>query len=106
MFCLCRINTLVDLRGLFGQELSDRYALGVEWFVWFDIPNLVNCLTGDLFVIHLAAGSNFTGEDHVASLAQHFAGDVALRVLFDVRVQNGVGDQVANFVRVSFGNGF
>ena len=66
----------------------------------------MNGLARDLFVIHFAVGSNLTGENDVAFFAKHFAGDVALLVLFEIGVEDGIGDQIANFVRMSFGNGF
>src|SRR5215510_2144555 len=65
----------------------------------------MNGLAGYLFVIDFALRCNLSGQDNIASLTEDLTGDVTAGVLFQVSVENGIGDQIANFVRMSFRNG-
>ena len=49
---------------------------------------------------------NFAGEDDEIGRGERFASDAGFGILREQGVQNGIGDLVADFVRMAFGNGF
>ena len=63
-------------------------------------------LADDLLEVDPGAGRDLAGDDDHAGLDQRFAGDAALWVLGEDRVEDGVGDLVGNLVRMSLGYGF
>ncbi|MNV49895.1 hypothetical protein D3C71_1418680 [compost metagenome] len=56
--------------------------------------------------IDVRRGRNLAGDQNEPRRDRHLAGDPSVRVLFQYGVQNGIRNLVADFIRVSFRNGF
>ena len=68
--------------------------------------NVANDTADDLLVIKLALGGNLSQHHHHTGLGGSFTGNLAHRVLLQTRVQNGIGDLITDFVRMSFSDRF
>jgi hypothetical protein len=52
-------------------------------------------------VVDFAGRTDLARQHNRAFFAQHFAGDVAALILLEIGVENRVGDQVTDFVRMA-----
>ncbi|MOA06395.1 hypothetical protein D3C78_1260270 [compost metagenome] len=71
-----------------------------------NIADFTHGFTGDFFDIYPGAGGDFTADQHHAGFHVGFAGYACFRILFQDGVENGIGDLVGDFVRMSFRDGF
>ena len=101
-----RIHALRDVGALGGEVVVDENVVGVKNVVVIDIANLAHGLADDGVVIETRPGRDLATDDHDVALHERLAGHPAEFVLSQTGVQNGVGNRVANFVRVSFTYGF
>jgi hypothetical protein len=65
------------------------------------VADVAEHVLGDLAELGLAVAGDFTRHDHHARLDQRFAGDAAVGILGEQRVDDGVGDLVADLVGVT-----
>ena len=107
-FCCAGIHTLGDIRALGGKVVRDVHVLCVEECIICSgaVADFGNGVAHNLFVINDGLGGNLAGEHHVAVLHQRFAGYAAGGVLGQTGIENGIGDEVGHFVRVSLAYGF
>ena len=96
------VNTLVDVRGLFTNGAQDGARVGVKAHIGMHVANFTHRVTGDLFDINPCAGGDFTANQNHAGFNVGFAGYARFRILFEDRVQHGIGDLVSNFVWMPF----
>ena len=68
-----------------------------------DVPHNV---AHNLLEIHIAFRGDLTHDMHKARTGSHLTGHTAVRVFFQQRVQNGVGDLVADLIGMPLGDGF
>ena len=98
------IDALGNVLALLGDGLGDDDLVGVENVVVIHVADLADGAADDFFKIQVGVRGDFAGEhDHVA-LHERFAGHAAAFVLGQTRVEDRVGNGVANFVRVAFAN--
>ena len=55
-------------------------------------------------VINICFGRNFSADHDHASLGDGFAGNLGIWVLGEVSVEDGIGDAIADLVRMAFAN--
>src|SRR4051794_8195067 len=80
-----------------------------------DVADIANGLAHDLVdrdnrfevrAFRQVRNSNFTADNDDVALGVRFARDAAAAILPQTGVQNGIGDRVANFIGMTFANGF
>ena len=106
---LLELERLVDAHGDVAGLLVNggEYGAGVvvETVGGVVVAYLAHDFACDLRDVNVAAGGNLAHDVDHARGGGALAGDVAQGVLFEYGVQNGVGDLVADFVGMSFGDG-
>ena len=100
------IDALPDVRALRGQEVGDEDAVGMEDVAVVDVADAADRRTHDFVVVEAGFRRDFAGDDHDVALDERFAGDPALPVLREARIEDGVGDRVRHLVRVTFADRF
>jgi hypothetical protein len=103
---LGRVHPLGDFLGLTAQEGPDLDRPGAEGLGLVDVADVLDGLAGDGHVVGVGCGRDFAGQDDVAVFAENLASDMAVGILLQTGVQNGVGDRVADLVRMPFADGF
>ena len=94
-------DTTGDIRGLGVHMHLYRASLPVKAQLRPVISDLSQHLSGDRFIVRLLSGAQFA-EDAQAILPDcRFTGHPRFRLLRQHRVQHGVGDLVADFVRMT-----
>src|SRR5439155_27319272 len=68
------------------------------------VADLVDRAADDFLKVDVRARRDLAGDHREAGGDQRFAGDAADRVLGEDGVENGIGDLIGDFVRVSFGD--
>ena len=101
-----RVHAHGDVRALLVDGGHHRAAVAVKAHVRGVVADVQHHLPDDIGDGHIAAGGNFTHHRHHAGGGKGFAGDPGHGVLGQDGVQHRVGDLVAHFVGMAFGNGF
>jgi hypothetical protein len=101
-----RIDSHGDVARLFADELSDANAVGVECFGRVDVADFADRSARDRLVVDVCARRDLAGQDNLPALTQHFTGDAAVRITGEMRVENRVGDVIANLVGMSLADRF
>ncbi len=99
------VDALGDVRRLDVDGRQHAAGGAVESVIRLVVPDPVHDLACDGGDVHIAARGNLAHHVNHAGRRGHFAGHVRVRILREDGVQHGVGDLVADFVRVSFGHG-
>ena len=101
-----RVDALRDVGGLLVDFDDDFRVVGVEAEIVVVVANIAGHFAGDFLEIDSGFGRDFAGEDDEIGRGERFASDAGFGILREQGVQNGIGDLVADFVRMAFGNGF
>jgi hypothetical protein len=98
---LIDVDTLGNIRGLFlksnhyiARTVIDTLLLGI-------ITDLLKSITDDLFIVDLRLGGNFTENHHHTSLGAGLASDLREGILLQTRIENSIGNLIANLVWVT-----
>ena len=70
------------------------------------ISNAANRLANALFEIKLRVARNLAGEHDEVAFGEGLASDATERVLIETGIKNVIADRVADFIGMTFGNGF
>ena len=100
------IHALRNVGGLLRDDGVHEHLVGVEDIVLVHVTDATDGLAGELGEIELGLRGDLTANDDDVRLHVGFAGDAAVFVLRQTRVQDGVRDRVGDFVRVAFADGF
>ena len=105
--CRASIHTLGNIRALGGEVIGNIQSLGIEHRVISGrgIADGAHDITHDFFIIEHGLGCNLAGQDNVPVFYERFASNAAGRVLSKAGVNNGVGDEVGNLIRMPLTNG-
>ena len=111
---LLRIHALGDVRRLGGQVVVDENLVSVEHIVVVRVADAAHRVTNHLLDVDHRSdrlltnfrNGDFTAHDHHIALHKGFAGHAAFGIDREAGVENCVGNRVANFVRMTFANGF
>ena len=96
------VNALVDVRRLFTDGAQHRAGVGVKAHIGMHVANFTDRVAGDLFDINPCAGGDFTTDQNHTGFDVGFTCYARFRILFEDRIQHGVGDLVSNFVGMPF----
>lgn len=99
-------HTLVDVGALLVDGTQHAATIRVELVFAFVVSDATNDIARDTLQIHIGVGIDLAREDDLSRGDKCFDGDFGVGVLGKEVVENGVGDLVRDFVRVSFGHGF
>ena len=103
-----RLERLVDALGDVGRLLVDRVdhraRVGREAEVGVGVADLADRLAGDLRDVDVGLGRDLAGDDDEAGVDQRLAGDAAVRVVGEDRVEDAVGDLVGDLVGMALGH--
>ena len=88
-----------------GDDGVHEHLVGVEHVVVVHVADFADGLAGDLDEIELGLGGDFAADDDDVGFGVALAGDAAELVLREAGVQHGIGNGVANLVRVAFADG-
>jgi hypothetical protein len=99
------VDALRDMRRLSVQVDLDLGLLPVEAFLL--VADILDGVAGELD--HLVLGDGFraahlAGDDHSVGGGQGLAGHTRFRLGSEIGVDDGIGDTVANLVRMAFGH--
>jgi hypothetical protein len=101
---------VVDAAGNIGRLRVDRREHAarviVEADVRVDVADFLDRVARDLCGVDVRLGRHLAREDDLPGRHQRFAGDAALRVLRENRVEDGVGDLIGDLVRMTHGHRF
>src|SRR5574343_330026 len=100
------VDALGDVRALLVVGDQHGAALVVDAVVGVVVANALDRVAGDLDVIDVGVGGDFTGQHDQAGVAQGFGGNARMLVLGQDGVEDGVGNLVGDLVRMAFANGF
>ncbi|GER45448.1 translin-associated protein X [Striga asiatica] len=100
------MDSLSNVGGLLLDVDEDFAVVGIEADVWGNEADASASVSDDFFVVDLSFGCDLAEyHDHVC-LGAGLARDLALRVLFEAGVEDGVRDLVTELVWVAFVHGF
>ena len=85
---------------------TNRKSGSVKSTIAVHITNVADRGANPLLKVNLRVAGNFTGQHDEISLGQRLAGDAAQGILLETRIENGIADGVADFIRMTFGDGF
>src|SRR5688572_652456 len=105
LFGTLAIDTLRDVLRLLAEAVQDGARIAVEAFVRVVVTDLEHCLANDVLDLDHGVRGDLAGDDHHAGLRHRLAGDAALRLLRQNRVEDRVRDLIGNLVRMSFRHG-
>ena len=100
------IHTQRDVRRLLVDRGQHGAGVGVEAVGGIIIADIADDVAGDARNIHIAGGGDFSHNHDHAGGSGNLAGYAAHRILPHNFIQNGIGNLVADLVRMPFGNGF
>merc|ERR1719272_517488 len=92
--------------GLLLDGNEDVAGLVVEALGRVVVSNFLDGTTNNLLVVEDSLGGDFTEDHDHAGLGCGFASNTGGRVLLEASIDDGIGDLVTDFVRVSFSDGF
>ena len=95
------IYALGDVQTLAGDGVENENSIGMENIVVMRVADLADGLAGDSIVVQFGFGSDLTANDHQVALGVSLASHAAIRVLREAGVQDGIGNGIANFVRMA-----
>jgi len=90
---------LADIGGLAVDHIEDRHGLKIQAVGRIGITHVPDHVPDGLLYIHKGVGGNFAPHQNHGGGSEGFAGHPALGVLLKARVQNGVGNLIAEFIK-------
>ncbi len=96
------IHTLRDVVALLVIAHHDGTAFVVDAVLGVVVADALDGVAGDLDVIHMGIGGDFTGQHDQTGVGQGFSGDAAAGVLLKNGIQNRIRNLVCHFVGVAF----
>ena len=100
-----RIDALGDVLRLLRQIVIDENLIGMKHVILVHIANIPNGGAHDRLVIELRFRRDLPSENDHVGFNHGFASDAAGAILRKAGVEHAVGDQVSDFVRMSFTHG-
>jgi hypothetical protein len=79
-----------DIARLLVDAGDDGAGVGIKSIERIVIANGLHYAADSLLKVDISFGGDFAGDDHQASGCQRFAGDAAVRIFCNARIQNRV----------------
>mmetsp|Transcript_1192 Transcript_1192/g.3105 ORF Transcript_1192/g.3105 Transcript_1192/m.3105 type:complete len:302 (+) Transcript_1192:848-1753(+) len=103
---LAKVHALGNIRGLLLNGDEHVAGLVVETLGGVVEADHLDGFTDDSLVVDRGLGGDLTEDHDHPGLGGGLAGDLRVRILLEARVQDGIGDNVAELVRVALGHRF
>ena len=100
------IHAQSDVAALLVDIGDDGTGVAVEAVLSPVVADVQHHLAGNLGNVHIAVGGDLTHNVDQARRGAGLAGHAAMGILLQNRVQNGIGDLIADLIGMSLGNGF
>ena len=102
-----RANSSGDIgRLLMETNLQLEHALGIAAQIPHAAADAVDGICRDFAAIYLSLGGHLAADDHLAFREHDLNGNTGRWILRKVCVQNGIGDLIAELVRMTGTDGF
>ena len=88
------------------EQIRNRTGMSIKIRIRMVVSDSDNLLSGDRFHINLRSTSNFSSDNKSISRDKALTSYSGLWVLNEVGIKNGVRDSIADFIRMSWGDGF
>jgi hypothetical protein len=98
------VHALRDVGGLLVDRVDHGAGVGREAEVGVRVADLANRLAGDLGDVDVGLGRDLAADDDEAGVDERLAGDTAVGVVADDRVEDAVGDLVGDLVGMPLGD--
>src|SRR5204862_4180400 len=85
---------------------NDPAGIGVKNAVAVHISDVADGSAHVLFKVKLRVAGYFAGDDDEVAFGERFASHAAQWILLKTSVENVIADGIANFIGMTFGNGF
>ncbi|URD93002.1 hypothetical protein MUK42_28113 [Musa troglodytarum] len=95
------VHALGDVRGLLLDVDEHLAAVGIQTDVVGHEPDGAAGVADDLLVVDVGLGGDLPEHHDHVGLGAGLAGDLAVGILLQASIENGVGDLIAEFIRVS-----
>ena len=102
---LAGVHALRDVGRLLRDDGVHEHLVGMEHVVVVHVADFADGVAGDFGEVEFGARGDFAADDDDVGFGVAFAGDAAEFVLRQAGVQHGVGNGVANLVRMAFADG-
>ena len=100
------VYALSDVGGLLVEADQHSAGVAVEAVLRAVVADFHDLAAHDLLDGHIGGGGDFAHDQHHAGGGGAFAGDVGVGILRENRVEDGIGNLVADFIRMTLGHGF
>src|SRR5947208_7823031 len=100
------IDSLFDIARLFAHFTNHPACVGVKNAIAIDISDVADGGAHALLKVKLRVAGYLPGEDDEIAFGERFASHAAQRILLKTSVENVIADGIANFIGMTFGNGF
>jgi hypothetical protein len=97
---------LRNIGRLAGNDVANEDPVGVEDVIIVHVADLAHGIAHDLDIIQFGFRSDLAADDDDVAFGVGLASDPAVGILRQARIEHRIGNRVANFVGVTFPNGF
>ena len=105
-FGIAGVDALRNIGRLAGDDVANEDPVGVENIIIVHVADLAHGIAHDLDIIEFGFRSDLAADDDDVALGVGLASDAAMGILHQARVEHRIGNGVANFVGVTFPDGF
>ena len=103
--CAC-IDSLFDIAGLLAHFTNNPAGVGVKNAIVIDVSDVADGGAHVLLKVKLRIAGYLAADDDEVAFGERFASHATQRILLKTGVENVIADGVANFVGMTFGDGF
>ena len=96
------VNTHSDICGLFVKSCDHCTGICIKTILCIVISDLADSITNDLLDINVSLCCDLTHNKYKTRSSSSLACNTAHRILLHHSVKDGIGNRVADFVRMSF----
>jgi hypothetical protein len=100
------IHTLRNVGRLAGDDVGNEDPVSMKNVIVVHVADLAYRIANELDIIQFGLRSNLAADDDDVALGVGFAGDPAMRILREAGIEHRIGNCVANFIWVTFPDGF
>ena len=100
------IDSLFDIAGLLAHFTNHPAGIGVKNAIAIDISDVADAGAHALLKVKLRVAGYLAGDDDEIAFGECFASHAAQRILLKTSVENVIADGIADFIGVTFGDGF
>ncbi len=100
------VDALRNIGRLAGDDVANEDPVSMENVIIVHVADLAHGIAHDLDIIQFGFRSNLAADDDDVALGIGLASDPAMGILRQARIEHRIGNRIANFVGVTFPDGF